>query len=232
MGAATRDRPKGMVRLHGRPLIAWQLEALRSQGIEDVAIVRGYRGDTLTFDVTYFENPRWSETGIVSSLARAESWLTAGPTIVSYADIVYAADALRQLLQVPGDLALTYDTNWLELWQRRFDDPLSDAETFRVDGEGLLREIGRRPERLEQVGGQYMGLLRLTPHGALRLLGRYHALEAGARERIDMTALLDILIREGELVQTAPFAGWWCEIDSLRDLTLAEEIVQPPGGNR
>ncbi|MGB1007851.1 MAG: NTP transferase domain-containing protein, partial [Thalassobaculaceae bacterium] len=33
MGRATDDQPKGMVALHGRPLLAWQIDALRSAGV-------------------------------------------------------------------------------------------------------------------------------------------------------------------------------------------------------
>jgi len=226
MGAATRDRPKGMVALCGRPLIAWQLDALGRAGVEEIAVVRGYRGDALPFAVTYLENPRWAETSIASSLACAERWLAAGPTIVSYADIVYPPELLHRLIEARGDLVLAYDTNWLELWRRRFDDPLEDAETFRVDERGFVREIGGRPGSLAEIRGQYMGLFALSPRGSARLLGRFHALEGRERDRIDMTGLLGLLVREGEAIRTVPFDGWWCEVDSPADLLLAEEIAE------
>lgn len=225
LGAATSDRPKGLVELRGRPLIAWQLDALRSAGVEEVAIVRGYRGDALAFEATWFDNPRWAETNMVSSLACAEAWLAAGPCLVSYADIVYAPEAARILRDAPGDVALAYDTRWLELWRERFDDPLVDAESFRVDAAGVLREIGGRAESVDAIGGQYMGLLKLTPAGAARLLARHRALPGAERDRIDVTALLALLVREGEEIRAVPFDGWWCEVDSPSDLRVAEAIV-------
>ena len=225
MGAATRERPKGLLLLRGRPLIAWQIEAFARAGIEELAIVRGYRGAELRFEATYFDNPRWSDTGIVASLAAAEPWLALGPTVVSYADVVCAPEAVRTVARAEGDIALTYDTNWLELWQRRFADPLSDAETFHADAQGRLREIGRRPSRLEQVRGQYMGLFKLEPSGAARLLERYRALEARDRDRIDMTALFDLALRAGEEIRALPFDGWWCEIDRPQDLQIAEQTL-------
>ena len=103
MEEATSDRPKGMVPLHGKPLLAWQIAAMRSQGIEEVGLVRGYRGSDLPFDVTYFENPRWEETNMVASLACAEDWLADGPVIVSYSDIVFEPNAAFK-----GDLARAY----------------------------------------------------------------------------------------------------------------------------
>ena len=230
LGALTDERPKGLVEVCGRSLIAWQLEALRSAGVEEVAIVRGYLGHAFPFETTYFENPRWAETSIVASLACAEAWLAAGPTLVSYADIVYSPDAVRRLRYAPGDVAIAYDTRWLALWRQRFEDPLSDAETFRVDAAGVLQEIGRRPASLEEVRGQYMGLLKLTPRGAGKLLARFRALDAHDADRLDVTALLDLLVGEGEGIRTVPFDGWWCEVDSSSDLRVAEEILErrPP----
>ncbi len=228
LGAATDARPKGLVELHGRPLVAWQLDALRAAGVRDVAIVRGYRAECFALDVPYFDNPRWSETSMVASLACAEAWLREERTLVAYADVVYPPDVVRAVERADGDVVVPYDVEWLRLWHRRFDDPLSDAETFRVDAAGRLVEIGRRPARLEDVGGQFMGLLALTPRGAARLLARFRALDEPERRRVDVTALLDRAVRAGETVATVPFDGWWCEIDSPSDLAVAETIVVAP----
>jgi hypothetical protein len=37
------------------------------------------------------------------------------------------------LLESGGDIALTYDKNWLNLWKKRFGDPLIDAESFKLN---------------------------------------------------------------------------------------------------
>jgi choline kinase len=225
MGTATDALPKGMFELRGRPLIAWQLEALRSAGIADVAIVRGYRGDALPFDATYFDNPRWAETNMVASLACAAAWLSTDTCLVGYADLVYPAAAVQRLLEVSDDLAVLYDPDWLALWRARFADPLEDAETFRVDERQGLVEIGARPTSLEQVRGQYMGLLRLSPLGSERLLAAHAQLDASARDRIDMTGLLARLIEAGTAVRGVAYDSWWCEIDSASDLRVAEAIL-------
>ncbi len=46
MVAATADRPKGLVELGGTALLDWQLAALRGAGIQEIGLVRGYRGET------------------------------------------------------------------------------------------------------------------------------------------------------------------------------------------
>jgi choline kinase len=225
MGDETEARPKGMVELRGRPLIAWQLEALRGAGVHPVAIVRGYRADCLPFDVPTFDNPRWAETNMVSSLACAADWLLEGPTVVSYADLVYPPEAVAAVLDAPGDVAITCDPGWFLLWQQRFEDPLSDAETLRIDAEGRVVDIGRRPERLDEVEAQYMGLLKLTAPGAARLLAHHRALPGADRDRIDLTTLLRRSIASGDTVHAVRYRGWWCEVDSPSDLAVADRVV-------
>ena len=88
-----------------------------------------------------------------------------GPVIVSYADIFYRSELVRGLAAASGELVITYDRAWRSLWTRRFADPLADAETFRVDDAGRLLEIGGKTTRIEEIEGQYMGLLKFTPGG-------------------------------------------------------------------
>ncbi len=102
---------------------------------------------------------------MVSSLACAQDWLQAEPCIVTYSDIFYSSVAIKSLMECSSLLAVTYDPNWLELWTKRFGDPILDAETFRLTSEHTLAEIGYKPKSVDEVQGQYMGLLRFTPQG-------------------------------------------------------------------
>ncbi len=141
----TDDRPKRLVSLGGRPLLHWQLQALKDAGIEDILAVRGYCWDQITGDFETADNPRWDETNMVGSLMAARQWLESMPCIVSYPDIVYPSRAVQTLMQDESPLSILYDPDWLDLWQQRFDDPLSDAESFKLDELGLSG--GDRPQK-------------------------------------------------------------------------------------
>ena len=43
MGNLTDESPKCLVELRARPLLEWQLMAIREAGIDDIAIVNGYK---------------------------------------------------------------------------------------------------------------------------------------------------------------------------------------------
>ena len=227
MGALGDVRPKCLVELDGRPLLDRQLAALRAGGARDIGIVRGYRKDMLNDPaLTYFDNERWSQTNMVMSLACAAEWLRAGPVIVSYADIFYRGELIRGLAGAPGALVISYDRRWRELWTRRFADPLSDAETFRIDPSGRLLEIGGKTADIDDIQGQYMGLLKFTPPAWTAIERVLASLEPAVRDRLDMTGLIRRLIAENALaISTYGTDGEWGEIDNAGDVALYQTML-------
>lgn len=229
MGERTRDLPKCLATLDGRTLLEWQVSALRAGGIEDVTVVRGYRAETIQGEFSTLDNPRWSETNMVRTLECARDLLRAGPCLMSYSDIAYHPDHVRALAACPGDIAITYDDLWHELWSARFEDPLSDAETF-LQEDGLLKTIGGRTRALSDIQGQYMGLVLFRPAGWS--LAEHKLSEMGpAADKLDMTSLLRALLSERATIHAVPVSGRWCEADNQDDLALYESKIHDPGAS-
>lgn len=225
MGELTQAQPKCMTEFAGRSLIHWQMASLRAAGVSEFGVVTGYLADRLRIDGAHrFHNPRWAETNMVRSLACASDWLRAQPCIVSYGDIFYDPEAVRRLAATAGELVITYDRDWLALWRARFDDPLPNAETFCFDAEGRLVAIGQRPRVLDEVQGQFMGLLKFTPSGWARVEALLERLTRPVCDGLDTTALLNRLIASGATVETVPVDGGWGEIDSQADLHVCEAL--------
>lgn len=222
MREMTNDRPKGLVELASKPLVSWQVAALRSAGIDEVIIVTGYRGDQLEpYADRTIRNDDWASTNMVSSLMCAAAEID-GPVIISYSDIVYSPSVVEKLLAAPGDTAMSFDKDWLSLWSRRFEDPLSDAETFRITDQGVITEIGGKAAAPSDIEGQYMGLLRFSPQTIKAILSVTTEEE---RPKLDMTSLLMRLINAGHIIHGAAISGGWCEVDSTSDLRVAQELV-------
>ena len=230
MGASTQARPKCLTELGGKPLLQWQLQALYACGVGPLAVVTGYRADQLSgTEYATLHNPRWTETNMVMSMAAAQEWLSADTCVVSYADIVFRTDTVEALCRVDGDIVITYDRLWRPLWEMRFDDPLEDAETFKVDGDGRLMEIGQRAQSMEQIQGQYMGLLKFSPHGWAQIESLLRDLEQVECDKLDMTSLLNRLIERDVRIQTVAVDGGWCEVDNEQDVALYEGKLEEGG---
>ena len=228
LGHLGADRPKCLVEFAGKPLIARQIAALRRGGVDEIGVVRGYRAEMIDLPgVSYFLNQRWAETNMVMSLSAASAWLCSGPAIVSYGDIFYRSELVRGLAGAPGQLVISYDRDWRRLWTRRFVDPLADAETFRINADGQLLEIGGRTTRIEEIQGQYMGLFKFTPPAWGIVEALLATLDAPSRDKLDVTGLLRRLLAGKELrIDTYGADGQWGEVDNPQDVALYEDMVR------
>ncbi len=220
MKGLTEERPKCLLSVDGRPLLESAIDALRGGGIRELAIVTGYRADLLegpAFRRT-FHNAQWETTNMVYSLWQARPWMIEAPGIVCYSDILFGAKTILRLADAPGDIVVANNTRWREIWERRFADPLADAETFRRDAAGRLVEIGRRPSGMHEIEGQFMGLLAITPDGWSRIEATLSTLSSERFRDIDVTSLLQTMIEAGERIDTIDTDEAWWEFDSESDV--------------
>lgn len=230
----TDDRPKGLIEVAGRPLVDWQIAAATRLGIREIAVVTGYRADRFgNRDVRCHHNPDYAETNMVETLWCARSEFQ-GELIVAYGDILYEDSVLKALLAGEASISVLIDLGWRSYWEARFTDPLSDAESLRLDGEGRIVEIGQKVSAIEEIEGQYVGLLKFRGRGIEQLEATYLELEAqevvgrGGRpfRQMHMTDLLQAIIDTGHEIRAVPIRRKWLEIDSTSDYELAKRSVR------
>lgn len=218
----TKDKPKCLIKVRGKTLLELQLQTFRKSGINEIAIVTGYKRDMLSnYDLTEFYNSNWADTQMVESLASASDWLEYDQCIVSYGDIFYDESAIQSLLQLnyKANIALVYDLNWLKLWKNRFGDPLIDAETFRINSDNTLKEIGNKPNLISEIQGQYMGLMRFTSDGWKEFQNIRNLIPQIKANSMDMTETLQLFLSKSSMpIFTVPYDGFWGEVDTESDL--------------
>lgn len=222
MGKSTDKSHKCLTVLDGKTLLEWQLSALSSVGIEDTTVVRGYRSEMIKGDFNTAENPRWSETNMVATFFCVPEFDT--DTIVSYSDIVYSNKHIDELMKQKGDIVITADIKWLSLWSARFENPLEDAETFKTEG-NILREIGKKNNKIENIQAQYMGLLKFSPKGWEIAYKVFNSLEKEKQDKLDMTSFLSMLINQTD-IEVIFVEGEWCEVDCYNDIKVYERILK------
>jgi choline kinase len=231
----TKDRPKGMVALAGLPLLMRQVSVLRNGGVDEVSLVGGYLSERLApLGLPLALNPQYDSTNMVESLMSARHLFDGKADIImAYGDIVYEACVLETLLHTKGEIVVTADRKWQALWSARMEDYASDVETFRLHHDGSVTELGRRPQSLDEVEAQYIGLVKFPAACHARLMAFYDSLDRNAVfdgqpfPKMYMTSFIQQLIDAGWNVQPALIDGGWLEVDTLEDLhnyeTLTEE---------
>jgi L-glutamine-phosphate cytidylyltransferase len=225
----TLDRPKCMVEIDGISLIDRQLSVIRAEGLEEIIMIGGYKAEMLRREGIKFKvNSRYYETNMVWTLFCAEEELE-GDVIISYGDIVYSREILQALLKSEADIAVTIDKEWEGYWRARNENPLDDAETLKLRSDGTIKEIGQKPKTINEIEGQYMGLMKFTSKGISQLKEIFHSsfnnnILSKSLENAYMTDLLQAVIDSGKPVDAVPISQSWVEVDTVDDLKSALTI--------
>ncbi len=158
----TSDRPKCMVEFRSKPIIDHILDTMRSAGVHDIVLVKGYKADALKREGTLEAiNTDFASTNMVETLFCARELFKDDDIIISYGDIVYDVSILESLLAEKAPLSTVVSLNWRELWERRMENPLDDAETLKMNSAGHITELGKKPKSFDEIEGQYMGLIKV-----------------------------------------------------------------------
>lgn len=227
----TALRPKCMVEVRGKPILHHQLDALRAHGIEDIVVIRGYKGRAIQArGVRFVDNRDYANNNILLSLFCAGTELT-GDVIVSYGDIVYGADVVGALLESPQAGALVVDTAWASNYEGRTDHPIEQAELCRQNAFDMVTEVGKSIGA-EGAFGEFIGLARFDASMVAQLWARY--LQAVSRgldrpfvhaktlRKAYLSDLINDAVQADLPFGTCPIHGGWREIDTVQDYERAQ----------
>jgi choline kinase len=223
----TDDRPKPLVQLADRALLDWNVETLDEAGVDRQVVVTGHAAEA--FEDREYEtvhNRRHAETEMVYSLFCAEDAFSEGEDLViSYGDIVYDRSIVESLLDADGELNVVVDRAWRDLWEARFQNPLDDAESLRIQ-DGRITSIGDENTTYGEIEAQYVGLVKVRGDRVDAFANAYRSLrdEGVDPDQIHMTRFIQQLIDDGWVVQSVPVAGGWIEVDTLSDLEMYRSL--------
>jgi L-glutamine-phosphate cytidylyltransferase len=235
-GTGTRLRPltelvpKCLVPLRGKPLLEHQLQTLSACGVDKVSLVTGYRDNALkAYGLPSYHNPKFETTNMVASLFCAKAEFDSD-LLVAYTDIVYEPRVLEPLLASTAPVAVAIDEGWLDLWKLRMQNPLEDAETLRLNSQGNIVELGKKPRGYDEIQGQYIGLVKFGRSFLPHLLRFYESLSPWAtydgksKDQMFMTTLLQLIIDKLSPVHAVKVNHGWLEVDTLEDLRKYEAL--------
>ena len=223
----TDEIPKTMVRICEKPIIEYQMDAFSKRDITEIHVVAGYKEEKLVYqNLIKTINHDFKSTNMVASLYLLRDLFDGTcDVVISYGDIIFDDIVLDSLMMDHcNEVSIVYDVNWLELWKNRMDNPLDDVETFRIDENQNVTELGSVPEVESDIQGQYIGLIFVPKSQTLTFFDNYdRLLKEQTLNRADfnnmyMTTYLQLLIDTGTKVKGIPIYSGWLEIDSLTDV--------------
>lgn len=220
----TKNLPKCLLELRDRPLISYLVKLAEANGLDEIVIVRGANGDKINLPkVKYIENTEGHN--MLHSLFCAEAELDKD-VVVSYTDILYEPFVMKKLLASTADISIIVDIKWEEYYRARADNPFSIAESLVMESSKILK-IGTPIEKVEDVQGQYIGLIKFSAVGARQLKECYWKnrkrhlgkpwQQSQKFESAYLTDILQALIDDGITVTPVIIEKGWLEFDTKSD---------------
>lgn len=220
----TQHRPKCLIELGGRSLLARYLEALAGVGIKEAVIVVGYKQEMIRaaagsglfgVGVRYLVNEEYRR-GSITSLWLARTELVEDAVIMD-ADVLFHRQVLRRLMEAASPTALLMD----ETVKQQTEECMVVAQGGRV-----IALTKKMPERYD-LAGEGVGFLKLARRDADGLVQSLRAhIDRGELDMEYEDGLREFFGRARvgfERIGGLP----WVEIDFPEDVARAEREILP-----
>ena len=230
----TDSMPKCMLKIGGKSIIQHQVDTLRSAGIDEITIIKGYCQEKVSLEghnPTYFLNKDYENNNILESLFYAEEAIN-DEVIILYSDIIFNKTVVDRLLESHNEISIVVDVDWKKNYVDRHDHPLEEAEGVMFDENYHVQQIGKIVEEGKaEVSGEFIGMLKLRGQGSEVFKNFYH----NSRERYKekpfqraqsikvayITDMLQELADNSISVFCVTIHSGWREIDTAEDLKNA-----------
>ncbi len=228
LGEFTRDKPKTLLQVRGKPLIFHILECLSAAGVEEVIIITGYEdekiremvkdGSEFGLKVRYVRNPRYDSTNNIYSLSLAEQRVASEGFLIVNSDVFFHPEILRRLIEAEGGgITLMVD----------MEKELGEEEMKVVARGGRITDIGKEIPPGE-ADGEYIGLARVDPAFTSVFFSALNEVLLELGTGVFYEEAFRRLIEKDVGINYATTGGFpWIEIDTPNDLKTAEAEIAP-----
>ncbi len=232
LGALTEHKPKAMLDVAGKPILAHIAEVYRKADVKDITVVRGYAKHKIDLPaLDYVDNLAYDTTQEIVSLALALQPATRD-VFVSYGDVLFRRYVLDMLTESDADITIAVDTNWKTSRNRGANRAADYVKCSLPNSREAyyapvwLAEMG--PALSGKIHGEWMGVARFTAAGAqvaFETLTGWRDDDRVAFENAGIDALFNRLVGAGQKVRVVYTTGHWLDIDDVDDLLVAGNFV-------
>ncbi|UCG46737.1 MAG: methyltransferase domain-containing protein [Phycisphaerales bacterium] len=231
LGKICEGLPKCLIKIEDNTLLEIQINTLHACGIDDISVVRGYAGESISIPgLNYYDNPDYAGTNMLYSLFCARREM-ATDVLILYADILYEEQVVRRIIESSHDIAVGVMVNWKEAIQQRNKVALEELEMVYFDSENRIEEIGKKRTEEYETQGQFMGIIKCSRRGVESLKSNYDRLtefysgkpfgQAQALEKAWLTDLFQEMTELGVPLHCVIIERGWMEIDTPEDYERA-----------
>ncbi len=226
----TRDRPKVMIPVAGKPVLRRLVDKFKGQGINDITVVAGYHADAIDVQgIKVVVNDDWETNSELASLERAIDTL-GDDTVLLYGDLLFRTYILNNLLDWDAPLLAVVDSSPLDevvgntndlAWCSAPDDRAMYQQKVTLQQISPDRHWTDRPP-----DGRWVGMLRISGAGREMVLEALHELKSRSGfDGMGLPRLINLLIESGHAPQVQYINGHWMDINDLEDVQRAADFA-------
>ncbi|MDB9721943.1 phosphocholine cytidylyltransferase family protein [Nitrosopumilus sp.] len=229
----TKNIPKSMVRVNGKPIIEYQLSVLKKVGINDVYVVTGPYSEKFNIkNIKYVKDKEYEKHDILGSLMEAKNFFEKD-TLVLYSDIIFELKIIEKIMNSKEDISIAVDMDWEKNYEGRTEHPISEAENVEIKNNTDIIRVKKNIDNINNNVGEFLGIIKFANKGSELFIKKYEDLvnnntglfhEAPSILKAYVTDMIQELINSNIKIKPILISGKWCEIDTMQDLKNAEKI--------
>ena len=232
LGDLTKNKPKCMVEICGKPIISYALENLYSAGIRDVVLVVGHEAEKLKNFVTskfpqlnfrFVHNREYYKTNNIYSLYLARDLMAEEDSLLLESDVLFQKEILNKLVMDTRPAVAVVD---------RYS-PWMDGTVVKVDkGDNITSIVPKEFFDYEEVD-EYFKTVNIYKFSKEFFRDTYLPfLEAyikvmGRNEYYELVLRVISFLDKANIKALRTGGEKWYEIDTLQDIRNAECIFAP-----
>lgn len=233
LGELTAARPKAMISIGGKPILARLVEGLRSHNIRDITVVAGYKPETIAIEgIDLLHNPDFEASKDLATLACVLERVKEN-TLIMYGDLLLRRYIMRDLLESDAPLTAVIDSNVREKITAgiKGDYVRCSAPDNRSVFQNAVNLVdcvnGGSATSASDVQGQWTGVLLVRADGQRLIKESLARLQARPDFKgLSVTHLLNDLAASGAPARVMYVSGGWLDVNVLTDIERASAFTQ------
>ena len=216
MGALTRELPKPMLPIHGRPMLEHIVRKLQGAGLHEVLLVTGYRRELVEAHFRGFPGVSFAVQETAEGTAKAvmlgRDFAAGEPFLLTFGDILCGASNYSGICEIQHRFhaAVVAGVKWA-------DDPWQGAAVY-TDPSGAVTRIVEKPA--PGTSTTHWNSAGLYAFGG-GIFEEIATVPKSPRGEYEITSAVERAVTLGQVVRMFEITGDWSDVGRPEDLDRA-----------
>lgn len=223
-GELTRELPKAMLPVNGKPIVNRLISGFNDVGIKDITVVHGFGKQHFNQEnINFVENEEFEYSKELYSLSLALENMK-NETVISYGDILFKSYILNELLNSKDEITIIVDADTeIEASYKDYVVTNNPYDKKQFEQEVSLQRMSSELTT-DDINGEFIGLWKINEIGLEKVKLAINKLSKNQDiKKLRLSDLFNHLVTNTD-VTVKYIRGSWTDIDNIIELQKAGEF--------